>query len=114
MSMQLTNNMKKKGSRREVWFGKALMTGGRLRKQDLMISRCTGKIVSRRASEAARRVNNLGNELCNWQWREHWKCDNKLGYDVSLVDRAAERERHMKFENELVEEARRRGTLHLL
>ena len=52
------NTMKKIGSRIEVMHGKAIQTGGGLRKSDLKLN-SSGGIVSVRASDAAKKTNNL-------------------------------------------------------
>ena len=62
-----------RGTRRQVWNGTAKRTSGGLTKADLMISKSSGKIVSRKASAAATRNRNLGDELGNWQDRKGWK-----------------------------------------
>jgi len=51
--------MKKRGSRFEVFNGKALRTSGGLTKGDL-IKNSKGQIVSRKASRVAKLKNNLG------------------------------------------------------
>jgi hypothetical protein len=43
------------GQRRAVWEGRARETSGGLTRDDLMVSRSTGKIVSIRASNASKR-----------------------------------------------------------
>ena len=48
--------------RRLVWAGKLRKTTGGLTRDDLMLNR-TGRIVSKRKSQAASKVNNLGNWL---------------------------------------------------
>ena len=47
-----------------VWNGERAHTTGGLKKADLMRNR-HGRIVSKRKSEVARRLNNLGNFLAN-------------------------------------------------
>ena len=43
------------GQRRAVWEGRALKTRGGLSRDDLKVSKSTGKIVSKRASRASKR-----------------------------------------------------------
>ena len=43
------------GQRRAVWEGRALKTRGGLTRDDLMVSKSTGKIVSKRASRASKK-----------------------------------------------------------
>lgn len=43
------------GARRAVWEGRAQKTRGGLTHSDLMVSKSTGKIVSKRASRASKR-----------------------------------------------------------
>lgn len=43
------------GARRAVWEGRAQKTRGGLTRDDLMVSKSTGKIVSKRASRASKR-----------------------------------------------------------
>ena len=44
------------GQRRAVWEGRARKTRGGLTRDDLMVSKSTGKIVSKRASRASKRA----------------------------------------------------------
>lgn len=44
------------GQRRQVYEGRALKTRGGLRKGDLKVSKSTGKIVSKKASVAAKKA----------------------------------------------------------
>jgi hypothetical protein len=50
------------GCKLDVWKGKAIQTKGGLKKEDLRLNR-VGTVVSIRASDAAKRNNNLGNFL---------------------------------------------------
>lgn len=43
------------GARRAVWEGRAMKTRGGLTRDDLKVSKSTGKIVSKRASRASKR-----------------------------------------------------------
>lgn len=58
----MTRNIKTIGSRAEVMHGNAVRTSGGLTKKDLKYN-SQGKIVSRAASNAAKRNKNLGNNL---------------------------------------------------
>ena len=52
--MVLVNGMKVRGSKSDVWYGRAMKTPGGLTKDKLMVNRY-GKIVSRKQSEAGKR-----------------------------------------------------------
>ena len=54
----MNNSIKNKGTRLEVFHGKAKQTGGGLKKEDLMLNK-GGAIVSVKASNAAKKNDNL-------------------------------------------------------
>ena len=54
-SMYPSSDLTLAGQRRAVWEGRAQKTRGGLTRADLMVSKSTGKIVSKRASAASKR-----------------------------------------------------------
>ena len=74
-----TKYKKKVGTREQVWKDIAQQTSGGLRKRDLMISK-TGKLVSKKASEAAKNRMKSGKGICAYcikQYKGEIKNNNK-------------------------------------